>query len=265
MPNSNPSTLIETSQQRVAFSNNRVQPQRARRRSGGVSDLRRSNLMTIDELGSNHNENNNSAGGRTQNIQLQVEHRIRRMSRGSFDLSRGFSDLSRGVSDLSRGVSDLSTIGEESNTNQNNNSAGGRTQNLGMHTIVEEDIRRLRGNGNDLLEPIPGWQNPAVVRETTQSTQPQEDVHVIPIENNTDTVRTSNRTNSTKCCNLRTKQLCYIIGIYVLTVVLLIVVGIRAYKRNQVEVSISTNDSSSSNDSWDDYDSHYDIAPQKVR
>ena len=54
------------------------------------------------------------------------------------------------------------------------------------------------------------------------------------------------------------------IGIYVLTVVLLIVIGIRAYKRNEVEVSISTNDSSSINDLLDDYDSHYDIAPQKV-
>ena len=31
VPNSNPSTLIEPSQQRVAFSNNRVHPQRARR------------------------------------------------------------------------------------------------------------------------------------------------------------------------------------------------------------------------------------------
>ena len=91
------------------------------------------------------------------------------MSRGVSDLSRGFltSEMRRGVSDrdpsrvvseISRGVSDLSTIGEESNPNQNNNSADGRTQNLGMHTIVEEDIRRLRRNGG---EPIPGWQNPA--------------------------------------------------------------------------------------------------------
>ena len=90
--NSNPSTLIEPSQQRVAFSNNRVHPQRTTRFT------------------------------------------------------------------LSSGGSNPSTIREQDlNRNQNNNSFGRRTQNLGMHTIVEEDIERiLRGNGNDLLEPIPG-------------------------------------------------------------------------------------------------------------
>jgi hypothetical protein len=120
------------------------------------------------ELGSNSNQNNNSAGGRTQNF-TRLEIPRSEMSRGVSDLSRGFltSEMRRGVSDrdpsrvvseISRVVSDLSTIGEESNPNQNNNSADGRTQNLGMHTIVEEDIRRLRRNGG---EPIPGWQNPA--------------------------------------------------------------------------------------------------------
>ena len=275
--NSNPSTHIETSQQQVAFSNNLVQPQRARRRSGGVSDLRRSDLttvdelgsnhnennnsagrvsdlrrsdlMTIDEIGSNHNQNNNSAGRRTQNLQLQLEDRIRRlrseMSSGGSDLSRGFSDLSRAVSDLNRWV-------EESNPNQNNNSVSGRTQNLGMHTIAEEDIRRLRGNENALRDL-----NPATVGEIMQLTQPQGEVTVIPIENDTNTVTTSNRTDSASCC----------IGLTVLTsvIIIIIILGLNMHKSKQAKVSISTNDLSSSNDLWDDYDSHYDnIDPQKV-
>ena len=227
VPNSNPSTLIETSQQRVAFSNNHIQFERA--------------IYRMPD-------------------RLNFPQPDRYQARTDLRISGGR------ISNQIQRISDLTTIDElDSNHNQNNNSAGERTQNLAMHTIVEEDIRRLRGNGNDLLEPIPGWQNPAVIRETTQSTQPQEDVHVIPIENDTDTVRTSNIANSTKCCNLRKKQFCFMIGIYVLTVVLLIVIGIRAYKRNEVEVSISTNDSSSINDLLDDYDSHYDIAPEKVR
>ena len=292
--NSNPSTHIETSQQRVAFSNNRVQPRRARRRSGGVSDLRRSDLTTIDELGSNHNQNNNiagrvsdlrrsdlttigelgsnlnqnnnSAGRRTQNLQLQLEDRIRRlrteMSRGGFDRSRGFSDLSRGVSDLSRGVYDPSTIGEESNRYQSNNSASGRIQNLGMHTIVEEDMRRLRGNGNVLLDL-----NPATVREIMQLTQPQRDVTVIPIENDTNTVTTSNVTNLIKCCKRPSKEETCCFGLVFITAlfIILMIVGLEKYKSRQAKVSISTNDSTSSNDLWDDYDSHYDIDPQKVR
>ena len=287
---SNPSTLIETSQQQVAFSNNRLQPRRARRRSDRVSDPRRSDLTTIDELGSNHNQNNNSAGGRTQNLsrleyQLLVEDNIERfrhelsrgvsdlsrgalrseMSRGVSDLSRGAlsSEMSRGISDLSRGVSDLSDIGEDSNPNQNNNSAGGRTQNLGMHTIVEEDIRRLRGNGNDLWDL-----NPATVREIIQLTQPQGDVTVIPIENDTNTVTTSNGTNLIKCCKSFVKEGSCCIGLIFVAVLvtILMIAGLAEYKRKEyIKVSISTNDSISSNDLRDDYDNHYDIAPQKVR
>ena len=46
---------------------------------------------------------------------------------------------------------------------------------------------------------------PAIEREITQSTQPQGDVHVIPIENDTDT---SNSTNSIKCCSLGANGSC---------------------------------------------------------
>ena len=281
VPNSNPSTLIETSQQQVAFSNNRVQPRNSGRRADRVSDLRRSDLMTIEELSSNHNQNNNSASGRTRNLtrsemSILIEDNMGRfrseMSRGVPDLSIGWlrsemsrrgdltSEMSTEVPDLSRGVSDLSTIDEiDSDRNQNNNNAGERTQNLGMHTIVEEDIRRLRGNGNDLSEPIPGWQNPAVVRETTQSTQPQGNVTVIPIENDTNTVTIFSGSDGAKeatCC----------IGLTFLTVLIIIILilGLNPYKSKQAKVSISTNDSSSSNALWDDYDSHYDIDPQKV-
>ena len=271
--NSNPTTLIETSQQRVAFSNNCVQPRGARRRSGGVSDLRRSYLTTIDELGSNnnqnnniavlttidelgsnHNQNNNSAGRRTQNFQLQLEDRIRRfrfeMSSGGFDRSRGFSDLSRGVSDLSGGVSDLSTISEESNHNQNNNSASGRIQNLGMQS------GRLRGNGNVLSDL-----NPATVREIMQLTQPQGDVTVIPIESNTDTVTTSYGTNLIKCCK-GSDCFCCLGFIFITAIIIMImIVGLGGYDNTQEKVSTSTNDSSSINDLWEDYE----IVLQKVR
>ena len=217
VPTLNASALIETSQKQVAFSNNCVQPQRARRRSGRVSDLRRSDLTTIDELGSNRN--------------------------------------------------------------QNNNSAGGRPQNLGMHTIVEDDIRRLRGDGNGLFDPIPGWQNPAIVREITQSTQPQGDVHVIPIENDTDT---SNSTNSIKCCNLGANGSCCFLIIVMLLLLLLISTLLYVClvnSNNHRKVLKLPEVSNSPNDLWDDYDSHYvitketteipetstTIAPQKVR
>ena len=183
------------------------------------------------------------------------------MSSGGFDLNRGFSDLSRGVSDFNRGVSDLSTIGEGSNPNQNNNRVSGRTQNLGMHTIVEEDMRRLRGNGNVLWDL-----NPATVREIMQLTQPQGDVTVIPIENDTNTVTTSNGTNLIKCCKRSAKEETCCFGLVCVTVlfIILMIVGLGEYKRKQSKVSISTNDSTSSNNLWDDYDSHYDIALLKV-
>ena len=142
-----------------------------------------------------------------------------------------------------------------------------------MHTIVEDDIRRLRGDGNGLFDPIPGWQNPAVERGITQSTQPQGNVTVIPIENDMDTVTTSNVTNLIKCCNRPVKEgsccigLIFFAALFIILIVLIHntkVVGLGEYKRKQVKVSVSTNDSSSSNVLWDDYDSHYDITPQKV-
>ena len=177
------------------------------------------------------------------------------MSSGGFDRSRGFSDLSRGVSDLSGGVSDLSTISEESNRNQNNNSASGRIQNLGMQS------GRLRGNGNVLSDL-----NPATVREIMQLTQPQGDVTVIPIENDTNTVTTSNGTNLIKCCKRSAKEETCCFGLVFVTAlfIILMIVGLGEYKRKQSKVSISTNDSTSSNNLWDDYDSHYDIALLKV-
>ena len=209
LPNSNPSTLIEPSQQRVAFSNNRVQPQRARRST----------------------------------------------------MSSGRSNLS-----LSSGRSNLSTIGEQDlNRNQNNNSAGRRTQNLGMHTIVEEDIERiLRGNGNDLLESIPGWQSTAIAREIARLNEPQRDVTVIPIENDTDTVTNSNGTNSIKCCKLGDNGICCCgIITFLLTLSLLFVFIYFDMKKNEnlMKLSKLPEVSNSTNEFWDDYD----IAPQKVR
>ena len=139
---------------------------------------------------------------------------------------------------------DLTTIDElGSIRTQNNNSAGGRTQNLGMHTIVEDDIRRLRGDGNGLFDPIPGWQNPAIVREITQSTQPQGDVHVIPIENDTDT---SNSTNSIKCCSLGANGSCCCCIIGMLLILSLFFVLLYVSR-------------------WDSSNHSYGIAPQKVR
>ena len=210
VPNSNPSTLIEPSQQwvaqqRVAFSNNRVHPQRARR------------------------------------------------------------------STMSSGRSNLSTIGEQDlNHNQNNNSPGRRTQNLGMHTIVEADIERiLRGNGNDLLEPIPGWQNSPLVREITQLTEPQEDVTVVPIENDTDTDTNSSRTHCipiserSDCC----KNIIFLSAVLFIASLFVGMIMLFGYMKSSSElVSKLPEDSNSINDSWaDDYDNHYDIAPQKVR
>ena len=208
VPNSNPSTLIEPSQQRVAFSNNRVQPQRARR------------------------------------------------------------------SNMTSGRSNLSTIGEQDlNRNQNNNSAGGRTQNLEIQTIVEEDIERiLRVNGNDLLGPIPRRQNSAIVREIAQLTEPQGDVTVIPIENDTNAVTNSNSTNLIKCFKRWFKRgencacCCGIIAI--LLTLSLISVHIHfdmAAKKNRNLMELSKLPEVSNSTDYDSYDSHYDIALQKVR
>ena len=190
-------------------------------------------------------------------------------------MSSGRSNLS-----MSSRRSNLSTIGEQDlNRNQNNNSPGRRTQNLGMHTIVEDDIRRLRGDANGLFDPIPGWQNPAIVREITQSTQPQGDVHVIPIENDTDT---SNSTNSIKCCNLGANGSCcfLIIGMLLMLLLFSILLYVCLVNSNNHRKLLKLPEvSNSPNDLWDDYDSHYvitketteipetstTIAPQKVR
>ena len=128
---------------------------------------------------------------------------------------------------------------------------------------LEEDIRRLRGNGNDLWDL-----NPATVREIIQLTQPQGDVTVISIENDTETVTNSNGTNLIKCCKSFVKEGSCCIGLIFLAVlvIILMIVGLGEYKRKEyMKVSSSTNDSSSSHDLWDDDDSHHDIAPQKVR
>ena len=89
---------------------------------------------------------------------------------------------------------------------------------------------------------------------------------MIPIENDTDTVTTSNGTNLIKCCKRFVKEDCCCLGVIFFTLLFIIamVVLLGEYARKQAKVSISTNDSSSNNDLWDDYDSHYDIAPQKV-
>ena len=206
VPNSNPSTLIEPSQQRVAFSNNRVHPQRARRFT------------------------------------------------------------------MSSGGSNPSTIRERNlNRNQNNNNAGRMTQDLGMHTIVEADIERiLSGNGIDFLESIPGVQNSALVRQIAQMTEPQRDVTVIPIENDTNNVRTSNRThfinrppsersNGENVC-------CLVMCVFLVLFFVSLFVGLQLHFRKPAKVSKLSEVSNSTNDLWaDDHDSYYDIAPQKVR
>ena len=142
-----------------------------------------------------------------------------------------------------------------------------------MHTIVEDDIRRLRGDGNGLFDPIPGWQNPAIVREITQSTQPQGDVTAIPIENDTDTVTNSIRTHSITRSERSDRENVCCYGILFFSAVLFLVsmfVGmfmLFGYMMNNSKlVSELPKLPNSTNDLWaDDYDSHYDIAPQKVR
>ena len=195
-------------------------------------------------------------------IQQQVAFSARRST-----MSSGRSNLS-----MSSRRSNLSTIGEQDlNRNQNNNSPGRGTQNLGMHTIVEEDIERiLRGNGNDLLEPIPRWQNSALVREIAELTQPQGDVTAIPIENDTDTVTNSNRTHSITRSERsdRENDCCYGIlffsAIFSMFVGMLMLFGYMSMDHSK-QVSELPKVLNSTNDLWaDDYDSHYDIAPQKV-
>ena len=136
-----------------------------------------------------------------------------------------------------------------------------------MHTIVEEDIERiLRGNGNDLLESIPGWQSTALARQIAQLNDPQRDVTVIPIENDVDTVRASNRTHfinrpssersygENVCCVV----MCIFFALFFVSLFVGLQFGPAISKLSEV--------SNSTNDLWaDDYDSHYDIAPQKVR
>ena len=188
-------------------------------------------------------------------------------------MSSGRSNLS-----ISSRRSNLSIIRERDlNRNQNNNSADRTPQNLGIQTIVEEDIERiLRGNGNDLLEPIPEWQNSGIVREIAQLTEPQGDVTVIPIENDTDTVTNSNGTNSIKCCKLGENGV-FCCGIITILLTLSLLFALLHFKmekaimeknRNHMKLLKLPEVSNSTNELWDDYDSydsHYDIAPQKVR
>ena len=188
-------------------------------------------------------------------------------------MSSGRSNLS-----ISSRRSNLSIIRERDlNRNQNNNSADRTPQNLGIQTIVEEDIERiLRGNGNDLLEPIPEWQNSAIVREIAQLTEPQGDVTVIPIENDTETVTNSNGTNSIKCCKLGENGV-FCCGIITILLTLSLLFALLHFKmekaimeknRNHMKLLKLPEVSNSTNELWDDYDSydsHYDIAPQKVR
>ena len=69
---------------------------------------------------------------------------------------------------------------------------------------------------------------------------------MIPIENDTDTVTTSNDTNLIKCCKRFVKEDSCCIGVIFFTVLFIIamIVGLGEYKRKQAKVSISTNVSS---------------------
>ena len=134
--------------------------------------------------------------------------------------------------------------------------------------------RILRGNGNDLLEPIPRWQNSALVREIAELTQPQGDVTAIPIENDTDTVTNSNRTHSITRSERsdRENDCCYGILFFIASLFIFsMFVGIFMLYGYMIHydsklVSELPKVPNSTNDLWaDDYDSHYDIAPQKVR